>query len=89
VCVEEFFDAAKFRLERRLFDEIILSKRLVKIFVNIFLTGSIIDIGRTWLSVKSQLDFFGIRKIFEDFHSVGVFCNSKHLSMKDLRIFCA
>ena len=72
-----------------MFDEIILSKRLVKIFVNIFLTGSIIDIGRTWLSVKSQLDFLGIRKIFEDFHFVGVFCNSKHLSIKDLRMFCA
>ena len=75
MCVEEFFDAAKFKFERRLFDEIILSKRLVKIFVKIFLKGSMMEIGRTWLSVKSQLDFFGIRKILEDFHNVGIFCS--------------
>ena len=67
MCVEEFFEAAKFKSERRLFDEIILSRRFVNILVNNFLKGSIIEIGRTWLSVKSQLDFFGIKKILEDF----------------------
>jgi len=54
-------------------DVIILSNRLVNILVRVFLNSSIIEIGRTWSRVKSQFDFFGIKNIFEDFHSVGTF----------------
>ena len=66
--------AAKLRSKSRLLDEIILSKCWVKSFVKVFLKGSIMDIGWTWLRIKSQLDFFGIKKRFENFQTIGTFC---------------
>jgi hypothetical protein len=86
ICVDAFLVAAKLRLERRLFEVMMLSSLCVKIFVKHFLIGSMIEIGRTWFSVKSHDDFLGIRKMLDVFQSVGIFWSWRHLLMNSLRV---
>ena len=62
---------------------------MVNILVKVFLKGSIIEIGWTWFKEKFQIDFFGIRNIFEDFQSVGTFWSWKHLLKNFLKSVCA
>ena len=50
----------------------IWSKRVVNTFVKHFFNGLIREIERNWSNVKSQEDFFGMRKRLEVFHSSGI-----------------
>src|SRR5437016_4272743 len=82
VCVEQFLVAAKFKSLRRWCWFIIWSRRVVNTFVKHFFNGSMREISRTWSSVKSQEDFFGMRKRFEVFHSSGILWKRRHFERK-------